>query len=173
MTTRPSRTHDRHALTGRASRAVCFAALVIISARGSAGGDEQPRLATAVTTANSHTESANGEALYLEHCASCHKKDGTGYVTAIPPLVGSDYIAADVSRLLSVTVEGLSGPITVNGIRYEGVMPPMSQLSDLELSAVLNYVAHRWGNPAREFSPQEVAEYRSTAARAKSRPTSK
>ena len=42
------------------------------------------------------------------------KKDGTGYVTAIPPLADSDYIAADIRRLLAVTVNGLSGAVTVN-----------------------------------------------------------
>ena len=88
-------------------RAVCISTLLAIGGQASADTDD----------------TAKGEALYLKHCASCHKKDGTGYVTAIPPLADSDYIAADVRRLLAVTVDGLSGAVTVNGVRYEGVMP--------------------------------------------------
>lgn len=132
-------------------RAVCISTLLAISGPVSADTDD----------------TAKGEALYLEHCAGCHKKDGTGYVTAIPPLADSDYIASDVRRLLAVTVDGLSGAVTVNGVRYEGVMPPQNQLSDEELATVLNYVALKWANSAREFTAQAVAAYRSGASRKK------
>lgn len=134
-------------------RAVCLSTLFAIGDHGSAvAGD---------------ATNAKGEALYLEHCASCHKKDGTGYVSAIPPLADSDYIASDVRRLLVVTVDGLSEPVKVNGLRYEGVMPPVTQLSDSDLAAVLNYVARKWTQSTHEFTAKEVAEYRSAASRKK------
>ena len=59
--------------------------------------------------------SAGGEALYLQHCAACHQPDGSGLAGAFPPLAKSSYIADDTNVLLTATVEGLSGPIVVNG----------------------------------------------------------
>lgn len=170
---RISNTQSPRSFIPQAFRTVCIAVLLVVSVQGCALGDEQRREKTAVKEAGSDIVSANGKALYLEHCAGCHKGDGSGYVTVIPPLVNSDYIATDVNRLVSVAVDGLSGPITVNGLRYEGVMPAMSHLSDVELAAILNYVLRQWGNQAYEFSGQEIGDYRRAASREKNRPVRK
>ncbi|UCG71373.1 MAG: c-type cytochrome [Chromatiales bacterium] len=107
--------------------------------------------------------SAGGEALYVQHCAACHQPDGTGLAGAFPPLAKSSYIAEDPTVLLTATVEGLTGPIVVNGQDYDGVMPAMSYLNDDELVAILNYVRNSWGNPGGQFTVAEVAAYREKA----------
>ena len=43
-------------------------------------------------------------------------------------------------------LNGLSGPVTVNGSAYNSVMPPMSQLNDDEIANILTYVLNTWGN---------------------------
>ena len=72
----------------------------------------------------------------------------------------SDYIAGDKSTLMESTVNGMSGPITVNGEEYDNVMPAMSYLSDEELASILTYVVNSWGNPGGRFKASIIGEYR-------------
>lgn len=147
-------------------RTACVAGLFAISAQ-SAFGDEPPHDGKAAIAADAD---GDGKTLYLEHCASCHKPDGSGYITVIPPLAGSDYFAADAQRLLAATVDGLSGPVTVNGISYVGVMPAMNHLSDLELATILNYVQQQWGSAPDRFTDADIGNYRKAARKDKKRP---
>lgn len=172
QTVLPCRAGLTNAALMRMLRAGLAVALFVISAL-SAASDELPSKKLPRAGAEGDAARADGEALYMEHCATCHKQDGSGYVTVIPPLAGSDYIAADVQRLVSVTVDGLSGPVTVNGLRYEGVMPAMSHLSDLEIARILNYVLRKWGDPTNEFSPEEIGDYRKASHRRQEQPTAK
>ena len=45
-------------------------------------------------------------------------------------------------------------------------MPPMSQLTDDEVSNILTYVLNSWGTPGGQFSKDEVAKARAAAASA-------
>jgi nitrite reductase (NO-forming)/hydroxylamine reductase len=102
----------------------------------------------------------DGEALYKANCAACHQADGSGLAGAFPPLANSDYIQGKPQVLLEATIKGLSGPITVNGVEYNNVMPAVAYLSDEELAAILTYVQVNWSNGGDGFSAAEVAEYR-------------
>ena len=55
---------------------------------------------------------------------------------------------------------GLSGPITVNGVEYNGVMPSLGHLPDEDLAAALTYVFSSWGNSGAAVSVEEVAALR-------------
>jgi len=103
---------------------------------------------------------ARGEALFLTNCAACHQPTGTGLPGAFPPLAKSDYLDGDRKQVLSAALFGLSGPITVNGQDYNGVMPSMGYLSDQELADVLTYVLASWGNTGAAVSIAEVAALR-------------
>jgi mono/diheme cytochrome c family protein len=148
-----SNAHGPSLFVQRTLRNVGIGALLIAGVQGCAVGDEPMQ-------ASGGAANDRGKTLYLEHCASCHKPDGKGYVMVIPPLANSDYIAADVNRVLSVVVDGLSGPITVNGMEYNGVMPPLNHLSDEDLAAVLNYVVRQLSGQDHEFTAQQIGEYR-------------
>jgi nitrite reductase (NO-forming) len=83
-----------------------------------------------------------------------------------PPLAASDLLAATPRRAVQIVLNGLSGPLTVNGKAYNGVMPPMSQLNDDALANILTFVTHSWDNkgpPA--FSAAEVKAVRATTPR--------
>ena len=101
-----------------------------------------------------------GEALYLANCAACHQPDGSGLAGAFPPLAGSDYLARDRKAVLGAAMFGLSGPITVNGVAYDAVMPSLGHLADAELAAILTYVFSAWGNDYAAVSVDEVAALR-------------
>jgi len=59
-----------------------------------------------------------------------------------------------------VVLNGLSGPVKVNGQDYNSVMPPMNQLNDDEVANILTYVLGSWGNAGGKISKAEVAERR-------------
>jgi nitrite reductase (NO-forming)/hydroxylamine reductase len=114
-------------------------------------------------TAASSAAAGSGEALYQANCAACHQADGTGLAGAFPPLAQSDYFAADAMKALEATVLGLSGPVTVNGVQYNNVMPAMSYISDEDLAAILTYVLNSWDNPGGEITIAQVASFRQKA----------
>ena len=116
---------------------------------------------TAETAQGTVAESiARGEALYLQNCSACHQPSGAGLPGAFPPLADSDYLQGDRKQALAAALFGLSGPITVNGVDYNGVMPSMGYLSDQELADVMTYVFASWGNDGAAVGVEEVAALR-------------
>ncbi len=103
---------------------------------------------------------ARGEAVYITNCAACHQPDGSGLKGAFPPLAGSDYLRGDRKTVMGAALFGLSGPITVNGVDYNGVMPSLGHLPDDDLAAALTYVFGSWGNNLAAVSVAEVAALR-------------
>ena len=103
---------------------------------------------------------AKGEAIYLANCSACHQPAGTGLAGAFPPLAGSDFLEGDRKEVMSAALFGLSGPITVNGVEYNGVMPSLGHLPDEDLAAALTYVLGSWGNNGAAVSVAEVAALR-------------
>lgn len=88
----------------------------------------------------------HGEILYENFCASCHMDDGSGLEGNIPPLAGADYIANHKDQMACVIRYGLQGEVIVNGKRYHNPMPGVKQLSDFEITNIINYINHAWGN---------------------------
>jgi nitrite reductase (NO-forming) len=102
-----------------------------------------------------------GQRVYEQNCMACHQSEGQGIPGAFPPLAGSDYLLSDPKRAINVLLKGLSGPATVNGITYNGVMPAV-QLSDEKVANVLTYILNSWNNNGGEIIPAHVTESRST-----------
>lgn len=86
-----------------------------------------------------------GKGVYAKVCISCHQANGQGIPGAFPPLAKSDYLNKDVNRAIKGVVKGLSGPITVNGVKYNSAMPAQA-LNDQQIADVLTYVYANWGN---------------------------
>jgi nitrite reductase (NO-forming) / hydroxylamine reductase len=103
---------------------------------------------------------AAGERAYQTHCRACHQADGTGLRGAFPPLAGNPNIASKPGYVAQVILKGQSGPIDVGGVAYDGVMPPMSYLTDQEVADITTYVMNSFGNDGGEISPVEVHEKR-------------
>jgi nitrite reductase (NO-forming) len=102
-----------------------------------------------------------GEAHFNGTCSVCHQANGQGIEGVFPPLAGSDLLAATPKRAISIALNGLSGPLTVNGKTYNSVMPPMSQLNDDEIANILTYVTHAWANPGGPaFTAAEISAVR-------------
>ena len=112
-----------------------------------------------VVAKNTEEQILFGQRVYEVNCSACHQADGQGLGDAFPPLASSDYLNADHDRAVKVILEGLSGPITVNGQAYDGVMPAM-RLSDNDIANVVTYLLNSWDNEGGVVSPERVASLR-------------
>lgn len=107
-----------------------------------------------------------GSALYKGTCSVCHQDNGAGLPNVFPPLAKSDYLTSNPQRAIAVVLNGLSGPVKVNGATYNSVMPPMSQLNDDEIANILTYTLNTWGNKGPAITAEQVAKTRATTKRA-------
>jgi len=88
-----------------------------------------------------------GAILYTNFCANCHMEDGSGLESLIPPLAGADYLREEQKLLPCIIRYGQRGPIVVNGRTYgQQEMPGVPELSDFEITNVINYINQAWGN---------------------------
>ncbi len=71
----------------------------------------------------------------------------------------ADYLMADKTRSIKQILKGASGEMTVNGKTYNGEMPAID-LTDEQVSDVLNYVRNSWGNKGAAVTPTEVKAQR-------------
>lgn len=111
-------------------------------------------------------EQERGRALYAVHCVSCHQFGGEGARGVYPPLAGSDFLLADKERGIRIVLQGTAGPIVVNGVDYNGVMPAPVGLDDQKVADVLTYVRSSWGNRGEPVSVAEVQAARAKLAAA-------
>ena len=52
---------------------------------------------------------ASGKSVYAQYCLTCHQADGLGVDGLNPPLVKTDYVLGDKTRLVKVLLNGLQG----------------------------------------------------------------
>lgn len=102
-----------------------------------------------------------GKQVYMGLCFACHQADGKGLQPAFPPLAASDYMLANRERAIRVVLKGMSGPVTVNGKKYDSAMPPQEAvLTDQQVADVLTYVFNAWGNSGDAFTLDQVKAVR-------------
>jgi mono/diheme cytochrome c family protein len=107
---------------------------------------------------------AKAENLYINQCANCHRKDGSGVKRVYPPLKNADYVKnGNTIELLRGMLYGRSGRIVVNGYTYNGVMTTEidNNLSDNDIALILNYVFVKLNNITdRIVTEKDVKEAR-------------
>ncbi|MGH9503419.1 MAG: c-type cytochrome [Terriglobales bacterium] len=104
-----------------------------------------------------------GKTIYDTQCVTCHQEKGEGMKGVYPPLAKSDYLMSNKARAIGLVVNGAQGPITVNGAKYDNEMLS-TDLTDPQVSDVLNYVRNSWGNKGNAVKPEEVAPQRKKKA---------
>jgi len=103
--------------------------------------------------------------LYALHCGSCHGPDGTGLPGMAPPLYQSEYIAGDPKVMTLISLQGMKGPITVQGQTYNFAAPMPGykdnpQLTDQDLADVLSFIRNGFGTDPSTVSVELVKEMR-------------
>ena len=104
-----------------------------------------------------------GKRVYTQTCVACHQAEGQGLPGVFPPLAKSDFLMADKPRAITALLQGLSGPVSVNGQTYNGVMPPV-MINDDQVAQVLTYVRNSWGNEGEAVTLEEVRKVRAQIA---------
>jgi nitrite reductase (NO-forming) len=100
-----------------------------------------------------------GSQVFGRICTQCHQSQGQGLLGTFPPLASSDYLMADEKRAIDIVMNGLRGPIVVNGVTYTSEMPKPG-LTDVEVAAVLSYVRNSFGNKSDLTTLAEVKAFR-------------
>ena len=92
---------------------------------------------------------AEGQALFMDNCAACHRPNGVGVPGAFPSLKGSKVAQGDPREPISRVLKGRGG------------MPSFqAELSDVEIATILTYVRSAWGNKAPPVLPAQIAVLR-------------
>ncbi|WP_439546889.1 c-type cytochrome [Sandarakinorhabdus sp.] len=110
---------------------------------------------------------ADPKAAFVARCAMCHQATGDGLAGQFPKLSGRAAAIAQTPEgrryLARVVLGGMAGPIEVDGVKLNGVMPGMASISDAEIAEILSHVV-TLGKPAKAAKPFKSAEV--AAARA-------
>ena len=78
-----------------------------------------------------------GEEVFIEHCATCHERDGQGQGSKYPALAGSEIATGEIEDHLDRVMNG----------KVDTEMQAWApQLSDLEIAAVMTYERNAWSN---------------------------
>lgn len=111
---------------------------------------------------------ARGKSLFSANCVACHQANGQGIPGAFPPLAGSEWVIGNEEVVTRILLHGLSGPLTVNGVAYNNIMPSFGSSGfnwkDNQIAWVLTYVRQEWGNNAPEITAETVARIRAETA---------
>jgi mono/diheme cytochrome c family protein/glucose/arabinose dehydrogenase len=98
-------------------------------------------------------------------CFGCHGAAGEGVPNLGPPLDESEYVTGSPERLIKILLHGLTGPITVAGVRYSPTadMPGLMQnplMKDADIADIATYIRHEWSNRAAAITPDTVSAIR-------------
>lgn len=107
----------------------------------------------------------SGKSIYLSNCSACHGKEGEGITNLAPPLALSEWVNTDAETTIKIVLDGLNGPITVNGVAYSfsSAMPGLRnniETNNGDMAAVLTYVRNAFGNKASAITVEQVGQTR-------------
>ncbi len=110
----------------------------------------------------------NGLAIFRSTCANCHGNDGDGIEHVAPPLKGSEYVEGSPNRLAMIILNGLEGPIHINGKLYtfNGSMPNFANnYNDKDIADIVEYLHNAYvTKPVKPIQVNKVKELRNITA---------
>lgn len=83
-------------------------------------------------------------------------EDGSGLVKINPPVKNSDWLKNNQEKTPCLIRLGASDTMIVNSVVYHHEMIAFPKLSDVEITNVMNYMNHAWGNDYGERSINEI-----------------
>ena len=123
-----------------------------------------PAAASNVFVKASDEQMRRGAAVYARTCIACHQPTGLGLPPVFPPLANAPIVAGNPELPVKFILQGLMGPITVNGMTYNSMMPPVAGVSDADIADVLTYVRQSFGNKANAVTADQVKAIRAATA---------
>ena len=105
-----------------------------------------------------------GAAVYARTCIACHQPTGMGLPPVFPPIANAPIAVGNPELPIKFILQGLMGPITVNGMTYNSMMPPVVGVTDGDIADVLTYVRQSFGNQGNPVSADQVKAVRAATA---------
>ncbi len=94
-----------------------------------------------------------GQDIYDNTCADCHRSNGEGLPNKFPAHKGNPFVLGDPLPVLHTVLNGRHGKL--------GQMPAWGgKFNDQEIAAVVSYIRNAWGNKASIIKPEDVAAAR-------------
>jgi len=126
-----------------------------------------PAVAARTALAAGDARMRAGEAIYVDGCAACHTREGTGVPRLFPRLAGSQVVQQEGSEsVLRVVIDGVRAASSPHA-PTSPAMPAFGwRLSDDQAAAVTTYIRNAWGNAA---PPVTTAEARAMRERLRGR----
>ncbi len=158
---------DKLGASSEFDRAKMLTALQRIVTWPSDGFPHPKRPVPKALTATQEQRRIAGEAVYNATCFACHKGNGRGLIGQAPQLADSDWVNGPADRVVRIALNGVQGPIEVNGTVWNHTMPGLGSspiLNDERLAAVLTYIRRAWGNYGEAVEPELVAAIRKESA---------
>ena len=109
-----------------------------------------------------------GAKIFKRNCVQCHQEDGMGVEGTYPPLHGSPWVTGPHERMAKVLLAGMSGPLEVEGKKFDGNMPSFRDtLKDRQIAAVMTYLRTKaeWGHQASEVSEEQITALRAAVGK--------
>jgi cbb3-type cytochrome c oxidase subunit III len=95
-----------------------------------------------------------GQAVFEENCAQCHRANGEGLPATFPALNKNPFVLGEPSPVIATVLNGRKGSL--------GQMPAWKdKLNDAQIAAVVTYIRQAWSNRAAPVTPAMVAAGRS------------
>jgi len=96
---------------------------------------------------------AQGQKVFEDNCADCHRLNGQGLPGTFPALDKDPFVQGDPSPVIATVLNGRKGNL--------GQMPAWKdKLDDRQIAAVISYIRQAWSNRAPAVTPAMVSEAR-------------
>jgi mono/diheme cytochrome c family protein len=100
-------------------------------------------------------EFPQGERVYETYCVNCHMPDGSGLGTLIPALNSQRYRDLSIDQVVCKIKYGNN---EVEDIYASfNPMPSFTNLSETDISNLINYINTQWAQKGKMTAPQEVS----------------
>jgi mono/diheme cytochrome c family protein len=94
-----------------------------------------------------------GQDIFRDNCAQCHRLNGEGLPGTFPALKGNKFVTGDQKPVIVTVLNGRKG--------QWGQMPTWKhKLTDEQIAAAVTYIRHAWTNQAGPVTPAQVAAVR-------------
>ncbi len=110
-----------------------------------------------IITSCNHQDYKQGEALFELHCVACHQKNGEGLAKLYPPVANSDFWKNNKEDLACIIRYGLKDTIVVNGQEYSMPMAALPNLTEYEITNIINYIDYQF---YKKDTPTNITEIR-------------
>ncbi len=106
-----------------------------------------------------------GRDIFLNKCSICHGRDGMGDKINYPPLKDSDWLKEKSDKeLVDLILNGLSGPIVVNGRKWDSTMLPPGVTDARDIARLITFLRKHFVNVDRPLTEKDAETLKNSSS---------